>query len=113
MSDTDDDYLPRVHKSEREPSAVDRLEAALRRLDGPMSLSNAVVPLEANDVGGDVRANPRASDLGYPEGYELAVEQDPESGRVIFSDPPNWALAGDVYIHADPEDVIEDITQYA
>lgn len=108
------DDLPRLHYSEREGSAVERLEATLRMLDGPMSVSNALVPYEAYDVGdNDVRPNPRAEDLGYVSGYELAVETDHKSGRVIMSDPPNWALAGESYIHAAQADVIEDITEWA
>lgn len=107
----DDDNLPKVHESE-EGSAVDQLRGVLNRLDGPMSVSNALVPLEANDVGEvDVRANPRACDLGYVEGYECAVEH--ESGRVVMSDAPNWALAGDTYMHADEDDFIDDITDWA
>jgi len=114
-----DDNLPTVHDSEG--GAVDRLRKQLTALDGPMSVSNATVPLEANDVGDvPISANPRACDLadadldfdnGYVEGYECAVEY--ESGRVVMSavpsmdgttksdstdsdkDGPNWALAGD------------------
>lgn len=114
MSQDDDDNLPKLHDLEKNDSAVKRLEAHLRALDGPMSVSNALVPFEAYDVGDtDVRANPRAGDLGYPEGYECAVELDDESGRVIMSDPPNWALAGETYIHAAKEDFIDDLTEWA
>jgi hypothetical protein len=111
-ADSDDEHLPVVHDIEQEDGAAAQLERALRELDGPMSVSTALVPMEAFDIG-DVaeRANPRASDLGYPEGYECAVEY--ESGRVVLSDAPNWALAGDTYIHADEDDFIEDITAWA
>lgn len=132
-----DDNLPKVHDSE--DGAVDRLRTALTDLDGPMSVSNATVPLEANDVGDvPINANPRACDLadadidadnGYVEGYECAVEY--ESGRVVMSavpsmdgatksdstdsdkDGPNWALAGDTYMHADEGSFIEDVTDWA
>jgi len=108
----EDDHLPRVHDLERADGAAERLEVMLRELDGPMSVSNALVPFEAYDIGDtDERPNPRASDLGYPEGYECAVER--EGGRVVMSDAPNWALAGETHMHADEDDFIDDITEWA
>lgn len=104
--------LPRLHESERDGSFVEKLKYTLGELDGPMALSQATVPKQAEDIGDtDERANPRAGDLGYPEGYELAVEHD--GGRVVFSDPPNWALAGESHMHADEADVISDVTEWA
>jgi hypothetical protein len=123
--------LPKVHPIEKADGAARRLEILLRTLDGPMSVSNALVPREANDIGDvDERPNPRACHLGYPEGYECAVEHEvvpsrgvgttesesegsDEGGRVVMSDPPNWALAGDTYMHADEEDFIEDVADWA
>jgi len=52
--------LPELHKSDG--GAVDKMIKDLRRLDGPMSASNATVPLEASEIGDtDERPNPRAS----------------------------------------------------
>lgn len=107
-----EETLPKLHESEREDTFLDKLKFRLGKLDGPMAVSQATIPARAEDIGDvDERANPRAGDLGYPEGYELAVEK--ERGRVVFSDPPNWALAGDTHLHADPDDVIEDVREFA
>jgi hypothetical protein len=107
----DDKQLPAVPTDVH--GAVQYLEDVLRQRDGPLSVSTATVPARATDVGDDCKAQPRACDLGYPEGYECAVEEDPKSGRIIMSDPPNWALAGDSYIHAAEEDVIDDVREWA
>lgn len=112
------DDLPRLHESETGP--VHRLRRELALLDGPMSPSNALVPLEAHDVGDvPIDANPRARDLadadmdcdnGYVEYGGCVVEYDDESGRYIMSDPPN---AGEMYMHADGGSFIGDISEWA
>jgi hypothetical protein len=120
--DGDDDELdPENVREERvtedlpaptDDSALERMEATLRDLDGVMALSNATVPLEATDVGDvPIDPNPDASALGYTKGYELTVET--EGGQTIFSDPPNAVLAGECYVSAAPEDVIDDVTKWA
>lgn len=105
-ANVDETRLPAVRSG-----AAERLERELRRLDGPMSVSNALIPKSAGDIGDvDIEANPRASDLGYPEGYECGVTE--EAGRVILFDGPNWSLAGETYINADEDDFIEDLSEW-
>lgn len=101
------DDLPRVHKSERALTCVDRMEAYLRSLDGPLSISTARIP----DV-----ATPDATDLGYPESLvdrNCEVIEDPLNGRVAFCEPPNRPLAGEMFVEADEADVIEDLSEWA
>lgn len=118
------DNLPRLHENEENDTAVERMRSILNDLDGsPMAVSNALVPLEANDVGDvPIDANPRGRvladsdmdcDNGHPEYGGCVVETDERSGRIIMSDPPNWALAGDTYMSVDEGTFIEDITEWA
>lgn len=122
--DDEDDNLPRLHESERTMAAVEKMRETLNALDGsPMAVSNALVPLEASDVGDvPIDANPRGRaladsdmdcDNGYPEHGGCVVEKDERSGRIIMSDPPNWALAGDTHMSADEGTFIDDITEWA
>jgi hypothetical protein len=110
--DDDDDGDDDLPARREDVSRVEELEDQLNRLDG--HVSSKVVPLEANDIGDvDERANPRACDLGYPEGYECATEFDPVSEAWILSDPPNWAFADGSMMMADDEAFIEDIKEWA
>jgi hypothetical protein len=118
------DNLPTLHENERADTAVERMRDTLNALDGsPMAVSNALVPLEAHDVGDvSIDPNPRSAaladsdidcDNGYVEYGGCVVETDEKSGRVIMSDPPNWALAGETHMSADEGTFIEDITEWA
>jgi len=116
--------LPRLHGSEDDDTAVERMRSILNDLDGsPMAVSNALIPLEAHDVGDvPIDANPRGRaladsdmdcDNGYPEYGGCVVEEDERSGCIIMSDPPNWALAGDTHMSVDEGTFIDDITEWA
>lgn len=98
---SDDDELP-VPKED-----VERLEKELGELEG--SVSSRFVPLKAYDVGETpIRANPRACDLGEPEGITLAVAHN-FGGDQIMYDESN----GDAQIVVeDDATFIHDITEW-
>jgi len=103
------DDLPKLHKSET--GAAYQLRDILNKLDGPMAVSNALIPMSAHDIGDELLpANPSPRDLGYAEGY-CTVEK--ERGRVIMCDGPTAVLSGETYINAAEGDVIDDITNWA
>lgn len=119
-----EDALPSVHGREEVDTAVGRLRETLNELDGsPMAVSNALIPLEAHDVGDvPIDANPRgaaladsdmACDNGYIEYSGCVVEKDERSGMYVMSDPPNWAVAGETHVSADEGSFIEDVTEWA
>ena len=104
-----ENHLPEVHNSEM--GAVRQLRETLNALDGAMSMSNALIPMEAVDVGDtDMNPNPRPHELGHAEGYCVVEE---EHGRIIFGDGPNAVLSGERHINAAEGDVISDITNWA
>lgn len=74
-----------------------------------MSVSNKLVPLEAYDVGdGNVRANPRACDLGYTEGADADMRELKTEFVMFDSD-----LGATYTIHADKDSVVEDVSNWA
>lgn len=102
-------HLPKLHV--RETGAAYKLRDTLNKLDGPMAVSNALIPMSAHDIG-DVSHDPNPSprDLGHAEGY-CTVEH--ERGRVIMCDGPTAVLSGETYINAAEGDVIDDVTNWA
>lgn len=108
----DSDNLPVLHDLEKAEGGAQRLETQLRQLDGEMGVSNALIPYEAYDVGDvPVKENPRPEDLGYAVGGYCHVEK--EAGRVVFCDGPNAVLAGETFVQASEDDVIDDVTEWA
>lgn len=104
--DTDDDNVPVVRDQDR----IERLKEAneaLKRGDA----DEILVPIEANDVGDeDLRANPRASDLGYVEGGgEVSVASNLGGSDRIMYDEHN----GDARIDCDQDTFIENIADWA
>lgn len=113
-----ENHLPTLHESEE--GAVYRLRSTLNKLDGAMSVSNALIPMEAYDVGDvPIDANPSPRDLadadieadtGQPVAH-CSVERT--DGRVIMGDGPNAVLSGEAHINAAESDVIDDVTNWA
>lgn len=111
-----DSNLPKVHHSEFD-CPVDVMVQELRMLDGKMSLSNALVPEQAQDVGvrnetgggrggEDMRPNPRASDLGYPEGTDPDTRVKDEDRKLVMWDDGRGATT---YIEADEGSYVENL----
>lgn len=112
MSDDEPDNLPAPRRHYED---MNRLEEQLRRLDGPLSVSNKVVPLEASDIGDvDERPNPRAKDLEYPEGAgEVQHTHDGTAEMHFFFDGPNIHLAGDTFVGAGEDIFINNLKEWA
>lgn len=102
-------HLPKLHESET--GAAYQLRDILNKLDGPMAVSNALIPMSAHDIGDvSIDPNPSPRDLGQPEAY-CTVEHERE--RVIMCDGPTAVLSGETYINAAEGDFIEDISNWA
>lgn len=98
-----DDNLPRLHHTER-TGPVARLRGELARLDGPLSVSNCLVPVKAYDVGdSEFDPNPRASDLGY---LDITLDTEFSNGEFVMFDYTGQ-------IRADPDDVINNLESWA
>lgn len=107
MGDDNPDNLPVPRDEDR----IERLKEVSEALDND-EMRNMLVPFEAHDVGedADVRANPRASDLGYVEGDgEVAVASNLGGSDRIMYDEHN----GDARIDCDADTFIEDVSDWA
>lgn len=100
--------LPQLHELERNDlSPVEQLEIYMRRLDGPLSASNAYVPNKAVDIGDvDTNANPSAADLSYSGGEHFFVEES--SGRYTIR-----GTGDDETIEAGSGSVIDNVRTWA
>lgn len=106
--DDEADNLPRVHRSEREETPLDRLERTLRARDGPLSPSNAFVPPEPDDVGEDLREMARAPDLGYVEGADVEHRKTDWNMVVLF----DQTLGASYNMWVDEGTFIEDVRNF-
>jgi len=123
--DNDDSNLPVVRDEER----IERLKEVHEALDAG-EMQNSLVPIEAHDVGDDLRANPRASDLGYfspssddgvqndssrsasrevEGGGEVEVAANIGGTERVMYDPTD----GDARIDCDADTFVDDITDWA
>jgi hypothetical protein len=105
-----DRNLPRLHTSETEDGPVDRLERTLRADDGPLSPSNAFVKPEAEDVGDELRANPRGEDLGYyaDANADVSTSTHNEFDVVMF----DRDLGATYNIWVDEDTLVEDVRNF-
>jgi hypothetical protein len=103
--DNGDSNLPVVRDQER----IERLKEVHEALDAG-EMQNSLVPVEAHDVGDDLRANPRASDLGYVEGGgEVEVAANIGGTERVMYDPTD----GDARIDCDADTFVDDVSDWA
>jgi hypothetical protein len=109
MSRDNDDNLPVVRDEER----IERLKEMHEKLERG-DADEILVPIEAHDVGDeDVRANPRASDLGYVEGGgEVAVASNLGGSDRIMYDPDSEE-SSETKIECDADTFVDDVADWA
>lgn len=100
--------LPVLHESE-EPSSIERLRMEMARRDGFLSPSNAVVPLEASDVGDvPIKPNPKPRDL---EQFHGSVDEVVEHEGMTYLADGRMGPTAEIGIDSDC--FIEDVTEWA